>query len=421
MLLRGGTLLDPQQKQEQTIDIYIEAGKIKLLSAGLKIEGARELPLHGKYIAPGFLDLHSHLREPGREDEETIATGCSAALRGGFTGVLCMPNTEPPIDNEGVVKYILRQAAAAGLAKVFPVGAVTKGRKGEEISEIGALVSAGVVALSDDGDPVWSSMVMRRALEYSKMFTIPIIDHCADRDLCQDGVMHEGSVSTKLGLQGMPAIAETIIVYRDIFLAQFTGGRLHIAHISTRDSVEAVRWAKKQSIAVTAETCPHYFTLTDEACETFDTNFKVNPPLRTKDDVRAIQEGLADGTIDCIATDHAPHSLAEKEVEFELAPSGMIGLETAFALGWDELVNKKILSPIGYIRKLTTNPAKVVGLDWGVVEEGKEANLVVFDPTAAWVYKPETICSKSKNSPFVNREFKGKITRVIMEDRVFEF
>jgi dihydroorotase len=421
ILLKGGTVIDPAKKQEEVLDIYIEAGKVKFIAAGLKIDGATEFPVPGKYIAPGFLDLHTHLREPGREDEETIASGSYAALRGGFTGILCMPNTEPPIDNEGVVKYILRRAEEAGFARVFPVAAVTKGRKGEEISEIGALVSAGAVALSDDGSPVANSMVMRRALEYSKMFSIPVIDHCEDRDLSLDGVMNEGFVSTKLGLRGMPDIAETVIVYRDIFLAQFTGGRVHIAHLSTRGSVEAVRWAKKQGIAVTAETCPHYFTLTDEDCQTFDPNFRVNPPLRTKVDVAAIREGLADGTIDCIATDHAPHTLAEKEVEFELAPTGIIGLESAFSLGWSELVCKKILSPVGYIKKLTTNPAKVVGLNFGAVEEGEEANFVIFDPNATWLFKPETICSKSKNSPFVGRELKSRIITVIMEDRVFEF
>lgn len=402
-------------------DIYIEQGIIKKIGKKLKIKGAQILNIKGNYIAPGFIDLHTHLRQPGREDEETIATGAYAALAGGFTKVCCMPNTEPAIDTEGVVKFILQESARVGYASVLPVGAATKGRRGEEISEIGTLVAAGIVAISDDGDPISNSFVMRKALEYAKIFDLPVISHCEVKTLNASGVMNEGKVSTRLGLLGIPDIAEAAMVYEHILLADYTKSRLHIAHVSTKKSVEIIRWAKEKGISITAETAPHYFSLTDEMCLTFDTNYKVNPPLRTKTDVEAIKEALADGTIDVIATDHAPHLASEKEVEFDLAPFGMIGLETAFSLGYEELVTKKYLSLIDYIAKLTIEPAKVLKLDLPTITVGKTANLVVFDTKLKWPYQQEVIKSKSQNSPFVGRELQGKVLKVLIGNRLFEF
>ena len=417
LLLKGGKLVDPDEKKERESDIYIESGRIKKIGLNIQ-EEAEVIDAKGCFIFPGLLDLHTHLREPGREDEETIETGTYAAIKGGFTGVVCMPNTQPPIDSEGVVKYILRRAEEVGYARVFPVGAITKGRRGEELTEIGSLVKAGIVALSDDGDPVINSDIMRRALEYSKPFGIPVISHCEDKTL-SDGVMNESRISTKLGLRGIPWVAETAMVIRDILLADYTRGRLHIAHVSTRGSVELIRWAKSKGIRVTCETAPHYFTLTDEMCTSFDPNYKVNPPLRTKEDVMAIKEGLRDGTIDCIATDHAPHTISEKEVEFDAAPPGIIGLETALALGYSELVEGGFLSLPELINKFTTSPSKILGIEWARIEEGREANLVLFSPTP-WKYDENRIASKSKNSPFIGLELKGEVKLVILGERVFK-
>lgn len=365
--------------------------------------------------------MHTHLREPGREDEETIETGTYAALAGGFTKVCCMPNTEPAIDNEGVVKHILQESARVGYASVLPVGAATKGRKGEEISEIGNLVNAGIKAISDDGEPISNPFVMRRVLEYAKIFDIPVFSHCEVKALSGTGVMNEGEVSTRLGLRGIPDIAESAMIYEHILLTDYTKSRLHIVHVSNRKSIEIIRWAKQKGIDITSETCPHYFTLTDELCSTFDTNYKVNPPLRTKADIETIKETLADGTIDIIATDHAPHLASEKEVEFDLAPSGMIGLETAFSLGYEELVQKKYLSLIDYIAKLTIEPAKILKLEPPSIGIGKKADCVVFDTKVRWVYEPELVRSKSKNSPFIGKELRGKILKVILGNQIFEF
>uniref|UniRef100_A0A7C6AAB8 Dihydroorotase n=1 Tax=candidate division WOR-3 bacterium TaxID=2052148 RepID=A0A7C6AAB8_UNCW3 len=421
IILTGGIIVDPVKKKLTESDIYIEQGIIKKIGKNFKASGTQILDIKGNYIAPGFIDLHTHLRQPGREDEETIATGAYAALAGGFTKVCCMPNTEPAIDNEGVVKFILQEQALAGYAQVLPVGAATKGRAGAEISEIGQLVAAGIVAISDDGDPISDPRVMRQVLEYAKIFDLPVISHCEIKALSANGVMNEGIISTRLGLRGIPDIAEAAMVYEHILLADYTKSRLHIAHISTKKSVEIIRWAKEKGISITAETCPHYFSLTEEMCETFDSNYKVNPPLRTKMDAEAIKEALADGTIDVIATDHAPHLASEKEVEFDLAPFGMIGLETAFAIGYEELVLKKYLNLIDYIAKLTCEPAKVLKLDLPTIAEGKTANLVIFDPKAKWVYQKEIIKSKSQNSPFIGRELKGKISKVIIGNHLFEF
>ncbi|MEO0092859.1 MAG: dihydroorotase [candidate division WOR-3 bacterium] len=421
ILICGGTLLDPLKKRCEKTDIYIEQGIIKKIGKNLKAGDALSIDAQGKYIAPGFIDLHTHLREPGREDEETIATGAYAALAGGFTKICCMPNTTPAIDNEGTVKFILQESARVDYATVLPIGAATKGRKGEEIAEIGTLVQAGVVAISDDGDPITNSGVMRRVLEYSKVFDIPVISHCEVKNLSSDGVINEGVVATKLGLRGIPDIAEAAMVFEHILLANYTKSRLHIAHISTKKSVEIIQWAKEKGIEVSCETCPQYFTLNENACVGFDTNFKVNPPLRTETDVEAIKVGLATGIIDAIATDHAPHLASEKEVEFDLAPFGMIGLETAFSLGLEELVLKKYLSLEDYIAKLTIEPAKILKLKPPTIAIGEKADLVIFDSKAKWVYKKELIKSKSQNSPFIDKELTGKIFWVIKGSRIFEF
>lgn len=421
LILTGGIIIDPLNRNQYQSDIYIEDGMIKKIAKNIKIKDARIINVKDKYIAPGFIDIHCHLREPGREDEETIETGAYAALAGGFTKVCCMPNTEPPIDNEGIVKFILQESARAGYASVLPVGAATKGRKGEEISEIAALVNAGIIAISDDGNPISSPFVMRRVLEYAKIFDLPVISHCEIKALSGSGVMNEGTVSTRLGLRGIPDIAEAAMVYEHVLLADYTKSRLHIAHVSTKKSVEIIRWAKENDIEITSETCPHYYTLTDKMCSSFDTNYKVNPPLRTKADVEAIKEALADGTIDGIATDHAPHLASEKEVEFDLAPFGMTGLETAFALGYEELVQKKYLTLVDYIAKLTVEPARVLKLEIPTISVGKKANLVVLDTKNKWTLKKESIFSKSKNSPFVGKEMQGKVLKVFLANKIFDF
>jgi dihydroorotase len=432
LLLRNARVLNPMKGTEAVTDILIENGIIQRLGRNIKAPDVEIWDLPDKYVAPGFLDLHCHLREPGREDEETIRSGTLAALAGGFTAVCCMPNTTPAIDSETTVRAIIQESDRVGQARVLPIGAATKGRAGGEVSEIGAMVAAGAVAVSDDGDPIASAEVMRRVLEYSKIFDIPVISHCEERSLSKGGIMHEGAVSAQLGMPGIPACAEEAMVSRDILLADFTGARLHIAHVSTRGSVAIIRWAKSRGIPVTCETCPHYFTLTDERVTSFDTLFKVNPPLRTTRDVEAIREGLADGTIDVIATDHAPHLASEKEVEFEKAPFGMIGLETAFALGVTGLVNKKVLSLAELVAKLTISPAQVLTggaarqesplpVSRGGIRPNSVANLVVFDPKLKWQYQAEAILSGSHNSPFIGWDLTGKVLATILGASVAQF
>ena len=420
LLLRNVRLLNPGKDTESVADIYIENGVIQRIGKSIKVKDAETWELPGKCVTPGFIDLHCHLREPGREDEETIRSGAMAALAGGFTTVCCMPNTTPAIDNETIVRAIVIESERVAQAKVLPIGAATKGRAGAEVAEIGAMVNAGAVAVSDDGSPIANAQVMRRVLEYSKIFDIPVISHCEEQALTTGGVMNEGAISAQLGLPGIPACAEEAMVSRDVLLADFTGARLHIAHVSTKGSVEIIRWAKARGVQVTCETCPHYFTLTDERVMTFDPNFKVNPPLRTEADVEAIKEGLSDGTIDVIATDHAPHLASEKEVEFEKAPFGMIGLETAFALGISELVSRRVLSLNGYVAKLTAAPAQVLKLS-SKLTAGNVANLTVFDPKLKWRYEAEGILSQSRNSPFIGRELTGKVLATVIGTRVAQF
>jgi dihydroorotase len=351
--------------------------------------------------------MHTHLREPGQEGKETIATGCRAAAVGGFTALACMPNTNPVNDNKIVTSYIINKALKEGCVRVYPIGAITRGLKGENLSDIGELKTAGVVALSDDGEPVINAEVMRRALEYVKSFNLTIISHCEDKNLSRSGAMHEGFVSTRLGLPGIPAAAEEVMVARDLILAELTSSCVHIAHVSTAGSVDLIRRAKAKGIRVTCEVTPHHFTLTDEAVTSFDPNTKVNPPLRSQEDREALREGLRDGTIDVIATDHAPHDPMAKDIEYTAAANGIVGLETAVSLTLNELVHTNILTINQAIALLSTNPARILGLKGGALHEGEEADITVLDMQREFMVKPETFKSKSRNTPFAHWKLKG--------------
>ncbi len=418
LAITGGRVIDPETRTDKITDVFIRDGVIKKVEKAKGRIRAREIiDAKGKIVVPGLIDMHTHLREPGREDEETIYTGSCAAVAGGLTSICCMPNTQPPIDNKETVKFIYHKAKEAK-CRIYCVGCITKGQEGEELTEIFDLVSSGVVAISDDGLPVSNSQIMRNAMEYSRMFDLPVISHSEDLNLSAGGVMHEGFVSTTLGMCGAPAIAEEIAVARDLKLAEFTKARIHIAHVSTEGSVDLIRQAKKNEVKVTCEATPHHFTLTDEIIRTFDTNAKVNPPLRTKKDVEAIKKGLKDGTIDCIATDHAPHSIEEKEVEFDFAPPGLVGLETALGLVITELINKRVLSWTQAIAKLTINPAKALNLKSGRIQKNSPADVTIIDPKAHWIVDPSKFQSKSKNSPFGGRKLQGKACCTIVDGKV---
>lgn len=422
LLLRSGRLIDPVSGRDETVDIHIIDGRIEKLGKNIAASPSSQVvDLKGKIVAPGFIDMHVHLREPGFEHKETILTGCTSAAAGGFTAVACMPNTKPAIDDESVIRFIQEKANAAlqGLVDVYPVAAVTVGRKGEHLAPMAELATAGAVAFTDDGDPVHDAELMRRALEYSKMFNKPIIQHAQDLPLTKGGVMNEGFNATTLGLPGMPAIAEDIMVARDIRLSAYTGGQYHVAHISTVGCVELVHEAKKKGLNVTCEVTPHHFCLTDEAVRSYDTNTKMNPPLRTRDDVEAMKQGLKDGTIDVIATDHAPHSYDEKQVEFQCAPFGIVGLETAIGLAITELFEKNILSLYQLIEKFSTNPRRILHLPQIEIQEGKQANLTIFDPSVEWIVDVQKFKSKSKNSPFNGFALRGKAVGVINNDQAY--
>ena len=418
ILIKGGRVIDPKTKVDDILDILITGNKISKISKRIKKSDVQLIDAKGKIVCPGFIDLHCHLRDPGRPDEETIESGGESAIAGGFTTICCMPNTEPAIDNEGIVKYIYEEAARANLCRIFPIGAITKKRQGKEITEFGELVNAGVKGFSDDGDVVADSNVFRYALEYSKRFDVPIFEHPIDKYLAQDGLMNEGLVSTRLGIEGSPAIAEEVIVARDLLLAKFSGARLHLCHISTKGAVELIREAKKKGVKVTCETCPHYFFFNDDVLESFDTNYKVNPPIRSEQDRLAIIEGLRDNTIDCIATDHAPHCQAEKELEFTNAPFGLIGFETALSSIIKELINKEKFEWIKVLEKLTVNPAKILDEKSGVIKQGAVADLTIFDPKKKWKLTSNAIKSKSKNTPFLNKELIGKSIGVIIDGEI---
>lgn len=418
LLIKNGTVIDPYAGKVTEKDILLAGGKIVKTGAHLSAGGATVLDAGGKLVTPGLIDLHVHLREPGFEAKETIFSGTCAAARGGFTTVACMPNTNPVTDNAAVVAYIINTARAQGVVNVYPIGAITRGSKGESLAEMGDMKEAGAAAFSDDGIPVMNAGLMRRAMQYARMLGRTIISHCEDKHLSAGGAMHEGYMSTVLGLKGIPASAEEVMVARDILLAEETGCRLHIAHVSTAKSVRLVREAKARGVSVTAEAAPHHFSLTDAAVAGYDTATKVNPPLRTAADVAALKEGLADGTIDIIATDHAPHTIEEKDVEYELAPCGMVGLETAVGLIWTELVATGVLSPLEAITKLTINPAQVLGLSKGTLESGADADLTIIDPALVWTVDPAQFASKGRNSPFAGRRLTGKPYMTIVGGRV---
>jgi dihydroorotase len=415
LLLRGGRIIDPSAGHDAVADLLIGDGVVVGLGKGLGVpDGAEVADVRGKVVTPGLIDIHAHLREPGREDAETVATGAAAAAAGGFTSVCVMPNTDPVTDNQAAVGFIVKQGAAARAARVYPIGAISVGQKGEQLAEFGEMVAAGAVAVSDDGHPVVSSHLMRTALAYARSFGIPVAEHCEDPGLAKGGVMHAGVVATRLGLRGIPAQAEEVMVARNLLLAQLTGGRLHLLHMSTRGSVDLIRWAKDRGVSVTAEATPHHFSLTHEACGRYDTNAKMNPPLREQADVEALRLALKDGTIDVIATDHAPHHYEQKEREFDDAPFGVIGLETALALGLTRLVGGGYLTLPELVDRMSTRPARVFGLPGGTLRKGVAADVVVFDPEARWVVEPSRFRSKSRNTPFAGWELTGVVERTIV-------
>ncbi|MBI5472913.1 MAG: dihydroorotase [Ignavibacteriae bacterium] len=416
VLLKNGRLIDPVSGRDESVDMHIVDGRIEKIRPSIASSSSMKvIDLKGTIIAPGFMDMHVHLREPGFEHKETILTGCASAAAGGFTAVACMPNTKPAIDDASVVKFIKEKAKIAlnGLVDVHPVAAVSVGRKGEHLAPIAELASAGAVAFTDDGDPVHDAELMRRALEYASMFSKPIIQHAQDLPLTKGGVMNEGLNSTTLGLPGMPAIAEDIMVARDVKLVQYTGAQYHVAHMSTAGCIALVREAKRKGLKVTCEVTPHHFTLTDDAVRTYDTNTKMNPPLRTREDVEAMKQGLRDGTIDVIATDHAPHSFDEKQVEFQYAPFGIVGLETAIGLAITELFEQGVLSFHQLIEKFSANPRRILHLPEIKIEEGERANLTIFDPATEWIVDVQKFKSKSKNSPFHGHKLRGRAIGVI--------
>ncbi|MDH4099933.1 MAG: dihydroorotase [Nitrospirota bacterium] len=418
VIIKGGRVIDPASGLDKVCDVVIDNGIIvKVGTAGKKTAGCSVIDASGKVVAPGLIDIHVHLREPGLEYKETILTGTEAAAAGGFTAVACMPNTKPINDNRAVTDYIVRKGRDEGAVRVYPIGAITKGSTGEELAEIGDMIEAGAVAISDDGKPVTSSVMMRRAMEYSRNFGITVVSHAEDMSLAEGGVMNEGALSTRLGLRGIPAIAEDIASARDILLAEYTGARLHLAHVSTAGTVRLIREAKQRGIAVTAETCPHYFTLTEAAVDGYNTNAKMNPPLRGEEDVAAIREALRDGTIDVIATDHAPHHYSEKDAEFDQAPFGIVGLETALSLTLS-LVRDGVMSLSDALAALTTNPAKALGLPGGSLAVGSAADLVIIDLDAEWEVKPEKFRSKGRNTPFAGWKMKGRAAATIVDGKL---
>jgi dihydroorotase len=419
ILLRGGTLLDPSQKLNERGDLLISEGKIT--GVGRTIDapnGAEVVDCAGLIVSPGFIDVHCHLREPGREDVETVATGARAAAAGGFTAVCAMPNTDPVTDNQAAVGFIVRQAQRAEAARVYPIGAISVGQQGKALAEFGEMVGAGAVAVSDDGKPVASAQLMRTALEYARTFKIPVIDHCEEPTLAAGGAMNEGIVSAQLGLKGVPAEAEEIMVIRDILLARLTGGHVHLAHMSTKGSVELIRWGKERGIRVTAEVCPHHLSLTEESVRGYNTNAKMNPPLRTAADVEALREAVKDGTIDMIATDHAPHHYDEKEREFADAPNGIVGLETALAVVVTNLVETGYLDFANLIDRMSCTPARVFNLAGGSLKRGTAADITVFDPAARWTVDPSKFLSKGRNTPYTGMPLVGRAACTIVAGSV---
>jgi dihydroorotase len=421
LLIQNGYVIDPAQGVNTGKNLLIEDGRVGGLSShsdGVP-EGAEVFDATGLVVAPGFMDMHVHLREPGHEYKETIASGAAAAVAGGFTTVCAMPNTNPVNDNAAVTRFVIEQAERAGLAGVFPIGAITKNLDGTELAEMGEMKDAGIIAVTDDGRPVPTAGMMRRAMEYARGFDLPVIDHCEDKSLAGGGVMHEGHWSLVLGMRGMPAAAEEIAAARNCLLAELTGARLHLAHLSTRGAIEAVRRAKEKGLPITCEVAPHHWTLTDEAVQDYDTNTKMSPPLRSQDHLDAIIAGLHDGTVDAIATDHAPHHADEKALEYDQSPFGIVGLETAVGLAMDRLVNQGVISLERLVELCATNPARVLRLeDRGTLRAGARADLTILDPEMAWTFDASRSKSKSRNTPFDGYTFRGGAVATIVGGRI---
>ena len=418
LLIKNGRVIDPSQGLDGTLDVLVENGVIKEVGANLKAPaGVEIIDAMGKYVVPGLVDMHVHLRDPGLEYKEDIVSGTRAAAAGGFTSVCCMPNTKPVIDNKAVATYIINKARTEGFANVFPVGSITYGMNGERMSEMGELKEAGCVAVSDDGKPVVNSELMRRALEYARGMGILVISHAEDLALVGEGTMNEGFTSTELGLKGIPRVAEDIATAREVLLAEYTNSRVHIAHVSTRGAIAAIREAKARGVKVTCETAPHYFTLTDDAVRGYNTNAKMNPPLREADDVAAVKEGLKDGTIDAIATDHAPHHPDEKDVEFNVALNGIIGLETSLPLSL-ALVADGVLTLNQLIEKMSVNPSKIIGIERGNLKPGAVADITVIDPVKEWQVTESGLASKSRNSPWLGERMRGAAACTILGGRL---
>ena len=419
LLLQGGRVIDPSRRFDQRADLLIQDGKIAAVGNGLgPPDGAEVRDVRDRVVAPGLVDLHVHLREPGNEDVETVASGARAAAAGGFSAVCAMPNTDPVTDNQAAVGFIVRQSARAGLTRVYPIGAISVGQRGERLAEFGEMAGAGAVAVSDDGRPVVSSHLMRTALEYARTFDLPVADHCEEPTLAAGGVMHEGLVSTRLGLKGIPAASEEIMVGRDLLLAGLTGGHVHLCHISTRGSVELIRRAKEQGIRVTAEVTPHHLALTDRACERYDPHAKMNPPLREAADVAALRQALKEGVIDCIASDHAPHAYDAKEAAFDDAPFGIVGLETAFGVAHTELVVAGVLTLPELLHRMSTAAAAAFHLPGGTLAPGAVADVVVLDVTARWSVDATAFFSKSRNTPFGGRALAGRAVLTVVGGKV---
>lgn len=416
--IKNGRIIDPFQGIDAISDLWIQGERILGIGQNLAPNADRIIDATNQIVCPGLIDMHVHLREPGREEDETIATGTSSAIAGGVTSVACMPNTEPALDTQAAAEFVILQAKRAGNANVFPIGAITKGREGKELAEIGGLVNGGAVAFTDDGSPVVSAEIMRRAMEYCKGFDKAILSHSEDLDLTRGGVMNEGFESMRLGLRGLPAAAEEIMIYREIALAEITGARAHILHVSSKGGVELIRQGKKKGIRISGEACPHHFTLTDECLRTFDSNYKMSPPLRTQSDVEAILEGLRDNTLEVLATDHAPHAPEKKMRELDQAPNGIIGLETFLPICIKALILPKVLTWSQMIEKMTINPAKVLGIDRGTLKQNAFADVIVIDPAKDWTIDPTKFKSKSRNCPFAGWKVKGRAELVMVAGNI---